>query len=307
MKSGYTAPTVDSRAGEIMMTQFTNACMTDIDLDIHDFELCDLKLLFCGYERCHSGHSWGPNMRNHYVFHLILSGKGVFNSGGKVFSLSEGQGFMLFPETPVLYSADANTPWEYIWVGFTGQSAAKMISQTSMSPNLPVMAFMERFDRERELLYSIVNSIKEGGTESIIESYGLFLQFMSHLAREKGIHPENTEQTKTKSSSEHYVEHAKDFIRENLYKDISTSDVADYLGLNRSYFYKIFTEACGKSPSRFITWYRLNTAWHLLQYTNMPVGEISRHVGYNDPAYFTRCFTACYGQPPISVRSAERH
>lgn len=282
-----------------------NHCLGDIDLNINDIELCDLKLLFCGYERCLPGHSWGPNMRNHYVFHLILSGRGTFESNGRSFSLAARQGFLLFPDTPVYYSADAETPWEYIWIGFTGRSAARMIHQTPMTQSLPVIVFAEHYERERELLLSIVDIIREGGIESIIESYGLFLQFLSHLAREKGT-PAGTAAPSPRQSTEQYVERAKNFIRENLSRDITTSDVADHLGLNRSYFYRIFTEACGKSPSRFITWVRLNTAWHLLQYTKMPVAEIAGHVGYNDPAYFTRCFTACYGQPPLSVRNQDR-
>jgi AraC-like DNA-binding protein len=288
------------------MTQFINPCVGDIQMNINDFELCDLKLLFCGYEKCMPGHNYGPDMRNHYVFHLILSGKGLFESGGKVFPMSARQGFMLFPQTPVHYTADAETPWEYIWVGFTGRSVENMLRQTSMSPNLPVIAFVERFEREQELLSEILNTTRQGGKESIIESYGLFLQFMSHLARERGMVPQASAQAASRPSIEQYVERGKDYIRENLSKDISTSDVADYLGLNRSYFCKIFTEACGKPPSRFINWYRLNTAWHLLNYTNMPIAEISRQVGYNDAAYFTRRFTQCYGQPPISVRSAEK-
>lgn len=289
------------------MSDYRNPCDADIDLDIRDFELCDLKLLFCGYEKCKPGHSWGPDMRNHYVFHLILSGKGSFKSGGKVFHLKERQGFMLYPETPVWYSADADTPWEYIWVGFTGQSAGKMIAKTAMSPDLPAISFVERFDRERDLLFEIVNTIKAGGTESIIESYGLFLQFMSHLARERSGRPEAAAQDAPKPTAEQYVERAKDYIRANLSRDITTSDVAAHLGLNRSYFYKIFSESCGKPPSQFITWYRLNTAWHLLNYTSMPVAEIARTVGYNDPAYFSRCFSTCYGKPPNSVRNSDRN
>lgn len=289
------------------MTQPRNPCVSNIHLDVQDFELCDLKLLFCGHEKCKPGHAWGPDMRNHYVFHLILSGKGKLKTGGKEFNLSERQGFLLFPETPVHYFADAEAPWEYIWVGFTGQSVPRMIAKTAMSPKMPAIAFVERFDRERELLMEIIDSIKSGATEDIIESYGLFLQFMSHLARESGRVPEPAVQAAPKPSTEQYVERAKDFIRENISRDITTSDVADHLGLNRSYFYKIFSDACGKPPSRFITWYRLNTAWHLLNYTTMQIAEISRHVGYNDPTYFTRCFTACYGQPPNSVRNPEKH
>ncbi len=282
-----------------------NPCVGDINLDILDFEMCDLKLLFCGHENCMPGHSWGPDMRNHYVFHLILKGKGVFHSGGKPFTLKAGQGFILYPETPVYYSADIEQPWEYIWVGFTGRSAARIIDQTPMSPNLPVITYMTRFERERDLLYEILNSIQTGGAEGIIESYGLFLQFMSHLARERGINPGPQAGALPRSTAEQYVERAKDFIRENLSRDITTSDVAEHLGLNRSYFYKIFTELSGKPPSRFITWYRLNTAWHLLHYTSMPVAEISRHVGYNDPAYFSRCFAQSYGMSPGEARKGE--
>ncbi len=288
------------------MNQPRNPCDADIEFDVQDFELCDLKLLFCGHEKCKPGHAWGPDMRGHYVFHLILSGKGKLRTGGKEFNLSERQGFLLFPETPVHYIADHEAPWEYIWVGFTGQSVPRMIAKTALSPTLPVIAFVEQFERERDLLSQIIETTKSGGTENVIESYGLFLQFMSHLARESSKAPQ-TEPTQPKLSTEQYVERAKDFIRENISRDITTSDVAAHLGLNRSYFYKIFTEACGKAPSRFITWQRLNTAWHLLNYTNMQISEISRHVGYNDPTYFTRCFTACYGKSPNSVRNTDKY
>ena len=288
------------------MTQPHNPCDTDIELDVQDFELCDLKLLFCGHEKCKPGHRWGPDMRGHYVFHLVLSGKGRLNTGGKEFRLGGRQGFLLFPETQVHYMADETDPWEYIWVGFTGQSVPRMIAKTTLSPSLPVIGFEQRFERQRDLLRQIIATAKTGGADNIIESYGLFLQFVSNLAREGEKHRQGAGAEAPKLSTEQYVERAKDYIRENISRDITTSDVAEHLGLNRSYFYKIFTEACGKAPSRFITWQRLNTAWHLLNYTNMQISEISRHVGYNDPTYFTRCFTACYGQPPVAVRNADK-
>jgi AraC-like DNA-binding protein len=282
--------------------QAFNPCAGDIHLEIRGFDLKDIELLFCGREKCLPGHSYGPDMRNHYVFHLILSGKGMFKSGGKLFPLSAGQGFLLFPETQVYYSADIEEPWEYIWVGFTGKSSGKVVGKTAMSPGLPVVSFGERFEAQRELLCSIVEAAWESSAESSMESYGLFLQFMSRLARDSALGGETASAAPERQSGQ-YVERAKEFIRENLSKDITASDVAGYLGLNRSYFCKIFTEACGKPPSRFIAWYRLSTAWHLLHYTHMPIAEISRHVGYNDPAYFSRCFAACYGQPPIEARS----
>lgn len=279
-----------------------NPCAGDIPLESRGFDLRDVELLYCGHEKCSPGHSYGPDMRSHYVFHIIITGKGMFKSGGKLFPLMAGHGFMLFPETQVYYSADIEEPWEYIWVGFTGRAAGRLIGRTAMSPGLPVVSFAEKFEAQKELLCNIVNTAAQGGPDGALESYGLFLQFLSRLVRDSAA-AAGSENPAPERQSGQYVERAKEFIRENLSNDITASDVADYLGLNRSYFCKIFTEACGKPPSRFITWYRLNTAWHLLHYTHMPIAEISRHVGYNDPAYFTRCFTACFGKPPIAARN----
>lgn len=280
---------------------FFNPCAGDIRMEAYGPVLSDIELLYCGREMCEPGHSYGPDMRNHYVFHLILSGRGMFKSGGRLFPLSAGQGFLLFPETQVYYCADIEEPWEYIWVGFSGRSAGRLAGRTAMSPDLPVISFGEGFAEQRGLLCGIVDTAMRGGAENSLESYGLFLQFMARLARESA--PAGDAASVPSGQSGQYAERAKDFIRENLSRDITASDVAAHLGLNRSYFCKIFTEACGKPPSRFIAWYRLSTAWHLLHSTNMPIAEIARHVGYNDPAYFTRRFTACYGQPPMEARN----
>jgi AraC-like DNA-binding protein len=281
-----------------------NPCESDVRLSARDYEFGDLALLYCGREKCEPGHSYGPDMRSHYVFHLILSGNGMFKSSGKLFHLSAGQGFMLYPETQVYYSADIETPWEYIWVGFSGRSAARLLRRTALSPEMPVMQFPERFEAQGELMRRIVEAVRAGSAEDMMESYGLFLEFLSNLAREKALN-NNDVPVESGPQSGQYVERAKDFIRENLSRDITASDVARSLGLNRSYFCKIFAEACGRPPSRFIAWYRLNTAWHLLHYTSMPIAEISEHVGYNDPAYFTRCFTKWFGRPPRDERGGK--
>lgn len=284
-----------------------NPCQSDVRLNARDYEFGDLALLYCGREKCAPGHSYGPDMRSHYVFHLILAGNGMFKSSGKLFHLSAGQGFLLYPETQVYYSADIESPWEYIWVGFSGRSAGKLLRRTALSPEMPVIEFRERFAAQGELMRRIVEAVGRGAAEDMMESYGLFLEFLSNLTREKTLRIEDmpvggVSPFLSGTPSGQYVERAKDFIRENLSRDITASDVARHLGLNRSYFCKIFTEACGRPPSRFIAWYRLNTAWHLLHYTSMPIAEISGHVGYNDPAYFTRCFTKWFGRPPREER-----
>ena len=43
----------------------------------------ELSIFNCGLERCAPGQTWGPGIRDHYLIHLVVSGKGVFEVGGR--------------------------------------------------------------------------------------------------------------------------------------------------------------------------------------------------------------------------------
>ena len=63
----------------------------------------DLCLYQYGYEQCTSLSSFGPFIRNHYLFHYIISGSGTLiaaDNYGKdqTFHIRSGQGFIIFPD-----------------------------------------------------------------------------------------------------------------------------------------------------------------------------------------------------------------
>jgi len=43
----------------------------------------ELSIFNCGLERCAPGQTWGPGIRDHYLIHLVVSGRGVFEVGGR--------------------------------------------------------------------------------------------------------------------------------------------------------------------------------------------------------------------------------
>ena len=86
-------------------------------------ELVSLSVYNVGYQLCDAGYQWGPGIRDHYLIHYIISGKGTYEVHHEVHSLSAGDAFLVYPNTEVIYRADAKNPWEYAWVGFTGSDA----------------------------------------------------------------------------------------------------------------------------------------------------------------------------------------
>ena len=61
----------------------------------------------------------------------------------------------------------------------------------------------------------------------------------------------------------------------------------------------------GQSAGQFIRNYRLNLARELLLRNKvnrtMNISEIAYEVGFNDPKYFTRCFTKHFNVTPSSL------
>ena len=52
----------------------------------------ELSIFNCGLERCAPGQTWGPGIRDHYLIHLVVSGKGVFEVGGRTYEVVPGKG-----------------------------------------------------------------------------------------------------------------------------------------------------------------------------------------------------------------------
>ena len=72
------------------------------------------------------------------------------------------------------------------------------------------------------------------------------------------------------------------------------------LGMSRSVVSKHLNAEVGLPAGQFIRNYRLNMAKELLSQKadNRNITEIAYAVGFNDPKYFTRCFTKMYGVSP---------
>lgn len=266
----------------------------------------DLNIYQFGREQCDPAHSFGPAIRNHYLFHYILSGTGKLmadDSKGNTreYQIKSGQGFMIFPKQITTYIADRNLPWEYVWIEFDGLRAREVVETAGLNPDHPVYhaSFKDlRENMKDELLY-----IVEHSSASPIHLIGHLCLFMDYLTRSAASMQISAEG----KVRDFYIKEALNYIEQNFQNDISVEQLSAFCGLNRTYFGRIFKETVGKSPQQFILSYRMAKAAELLKLTSLSVNDIGNAVGYPNQLHFSRAFKNVYGISPREWRNQNHH
>jgi signal transduction histidine kinase/ligand-binding sensor domain-containing protein/DNA-binding response OmpR family regulator len=113
-------------------------------------------------------------------------------------------------------------------------------------------------------------------------------------------------QMEEESSDKKFLNKALQIIKENYrnsYYEIS--DFIEAMGISKSLLNKKMQQIIGQSIGQFVRNYRLNVARDLIEKSrvtkNMNISEIAYEVGFNDPKYFTRCFTKHFNITPSSL------
>ena len=262
----------------------------------------DLGLYQFGWEQCDPSHSFGPAARNHYLFHLCLSGTGTLfanNTKGELitYQVKSGQGFMLFPHQICTYIADHEIPWEYVWVEFDGLRVKESIDSAGLTQNNPIYRSRNKNIAETmksELLYLVNHK-----DESPFHLIGHLYLFIDSLIRSSS----STQIGSGNSLRDFYIKEAFSFIEQNFQNDISIEDIAACCGLNRSYFGKIFHQNMGKTPQEFLMSYRMTKATELLKLTELSIADVGNAVGYPNQLHFSRAFKNIYGLSPRQWRN----
>lgn len=98
------------------------------------------------------------------------------------------------------------------------------------------------------------------------------------------------------------IQKACGYIEENISKDISLDQLAEYLGVSTFYLSKLFKEETGDNYISYVTELRLAKAKKLLQDDSLIIKEVTSLVGYNDQNYFSKLFKNKYGLSPTEYR-----
>lgn len=251
-----------------------------------NLHLQDINPRECGTEDCTPDFAVGPTARDHYLLHYVFSGSGTFTVDGVDYKVSHGQIFVLKPHEIVYYKTDPENPWDYCWVGF------------DCNIEMPE-AFKEHvitIPAAEHIFTALKNCDKNtSGVELYIcaKVYELF-SLLEQLAAGK------------RSKSYQNIAKAKDYIDANYVNPITVETLAEYLGINRSYFSTSFKKAVGRSPQQYIVDVRLTKAAELITTQGYSASAAALSTGYTDIFNFSKMFKRKYGLSPTAYAKAKR-
>lgn len=250
-----------------------------------------ISLCSCGYGYCNNS-SKRPHIREEYIIHSTESGTGYFEVDNKVYTLKKGDAFVIYPGQKIKYYSDDDSSWLYAWIAFSGTYAEGYLDQAGFSSQNPIIRNVGGEPSEitkRCLQYAEAQSC------STLRLSAFVLEFLAKI-QEAIPH-----QAQMIPARERYVAAAISYMK-LYYKDfINISSVADYLGLNRSYFYKIFKASTGISPIDYLSRIRIEKAKQLIA-SGESIGAAASAVGISDIYYFSRLFSKITGISPSEYK-----
>ena len=252
----------------------------------------------CGREACAPGHRYGPAVRRYHLMHLVSSGYGIFDDGRRRWRLRAGQGFMIFPEDVTVYAADDTLPWDYTWIGFSGEGVAALIEGAGITREHPVFDLGGYADTALGICHDLCRDMALLDQNQQAAGGGL-CRLMAYIAQ---AHLDASPQRIGDSGSRSW-QRAQWAMQANFQRaDYRVEDAAAYVGLSRSQLFRVCRHYAGASPRQLLAGLRLSRAKHLLSDANLTITEVAISSGYASAARLGEVFRDTLGMTPTEYR-----
>ncbi len=236
------------------------------------------------------GITYGPVVRDVYVFETCIKGGGAIVINGKEFPVKAGDCYILLPGDAVIHKTDEVTPRQGIWCAVGGVAVGRYLKKAGISSSSP-FASPESFIELYSCLQNMLSLWESSEVGANLRLTGCVYEFLSILFRNKRI----------QNTGEDWIDKALGIIESRYNEQITVYDLARETGLERAYFSTLFKSKLGVSPREYIISFKLKRACMLLEDSSLSIGNIAESVGI-DEANFSRIFKKEMGTTPYLYR-----
>ncbi|MBQ8213693.1 MAG: helix-turn-helix domain-containing protein [Clostridia bacterium] len=217
-----------------------------------------------------------------YILEYITDGKGYIHCDGQKYTVKKGDAYIIRNFTNHEYYADPQAPYQKVWVNLSGALVDHLLTVFNLTESVIVRSvdLSECFNRLKKQLETEYN---------LEELAPIVLNMIFKMSESfKPLQKQNLS----------LAEKIKLYIDKNLYKAISTADVATHFHITPIYASRIFKAHYHQTIHQYISESSLKLAAQWLKTSDYTIGEISDMLGYCNDNYFANQFRKYFGCSP---------
>lgn len=236
-----------------------------------------------------------------YVFIYCVEGKGWFKTNNERRLIEKNQCFILPAHLPHSYGADEKDPWTIYWIHFKGTLAAYYASRL-FTPIEIKPTIYSRINGRLNLFEEIYHTLESGySRENLLYACSAFHHFLGSIC-----YLQEYRHATGDSVSNDLVEAAVHFMKENIDKKLSITELAEHTGYSVSHFSSIFNSRTGHSPINYFNLLKIQHACNLIDKTDIKMNQVCYKIGIEDCYYFSRLFTKIMGISPTAYKKQKK-
>lgn len=230
-----------------------------------------------------------------YQLVYIVEGEGVFKSAScEETHITAGTIILLFPGEWHYYAPIKDVGWKEYWVGFKGPIPDKLKEGGFFTPENPIMAIGYSASIESCYTEIIATAYKEqSGFQILISSIVMHILGSIYYKSMALMYREDTAVS--------IINSAREYMRNNIDKDISITEVIDKMCVGYSWFRHKFKEYVGSSPSQYLLMLKFNKAKDMLA-SDTAIKDIAYSLGFESISQFSNFFKRYAGESPRQYR-----
>lgn len=252
-----------------------------------------------GHNLAKPNYKMGPRLITYFSIHFILEGEGVFKQNNTETVINKGDLFCLFPNQTHYYSTNPNNKLKMFWLAFDGKQAIPLLNRIGLTQYSSCL--------HNILNDQIVTTVKELSDyfKDTDEPDDLLLISMMYKLFHQLYQQSNRLNLSSYSASD-WLQKGEDYMDMHFAENITVTDVAKYIDINRSHFTTAYTKKTGMTPSKYIYKLRMEKAIELITDDSHTITEIALTLGYSDLYSFSRAFKKYYGISPNQYKKTSK-
>ena len=258
------------------------------------------RFFHAGREKASKNFSYSEHHHVNYEWIYIIKGSVKYWINGVYLQANPGDFYFVQPgQTHKEECLDG--PLEFYFLRFFYLDLKGQVNYLIPEPGKPELQLIRNVDKEFERTFKRVYKEamdNNSGSKQVIEALILYLTWLlrRQLKLDKAILPDKV------GYRVEVVNQAILYLKENINKSISLSELATLCCISQDYLSHIFKDITGISPIQYALRLKIDEAKSLLEKTDMSINAISSGLGFEDQLYFSRVFSKIVHSSPNKYR-----